>query len=122
MGDVKSTNLGYTGVLMVAFGVIGLFQAASAILIGTPMRFVPLFVAANALETAVGIGLIAGKRWIGFGIATNLLLLLARVLAMSSEAFGVLELGFWVFLVVLAFGLFREGRKGEAAEEEIQKK
>ena len=124
MTGVKSTNLEYSGVLMIAFGVIGLFQAASAMMTGAPINLLPLFIVANVLQAGAGWALTAGKPWIGIGIGigTNLLLLLARILASSGETLGVLELGFWIFLVLLAVGLFREGRKREAAEEESSKK
>jgi hypothetical protein len=122
MTGVKSTNLEYSGVLMIAFGVIGLFQAASAMMTGASINLLPLFIVANVLQAGVGWALTAGKPWTGVGIGTNLLLLLARILAFSGETLGVLELGFWIFLVVLAVGLFREGRKREAAEEGSSKK
>jgi hypothetical protein len=121
MTCVKSTNLEYSGVLMIAFGVIGLFQAASAMMTGASINLLPLFIVANVLQAGAGWALTAGKPWIGVGIGTNLLLLLARILASSGETLGVLELGFWIFLVVLAVGLFREGRKRESAEEESSK-
>jgi hypothetical protein len=121
MTSVKSTNLEYTGVLMIAFGVIGLFQAASAVMTGTQLYLLPLFIVANALELSGGVVLVLGRTWFVACIGANILLLLARILAAQGRTLGLLEFGLWVFLVALIVTLLRESRKGESAEEEIKK-
>jgi hypothetical protein len=118
MDGVKSTNLEYSGVLMIAFGVIGLFQAFSAIMTRTPLNLLPLFIGANVIEVACGVALLKNRRIINLGILANLLLLAARVLAASGRSIGVLEVGFWLFIGAVAFSLFREGRRGESADGE----